>query len=79
MGTIAHRSTDVNVFEAIRRATDPLGVNGDNVSWLRPSAKEVLIRLGNLGFTVVPRELTRHTFTVDGPSESEQRLMDGNR
>ena len=66
----------VNVFEAVRRATDPYGMYGDAVAALPPTAKEVLTRLGDLGFTVVPRSEVSYTFEI---TESEQRVLDGNR
>ena len=51
----------INVFEAVRRATDPFGIDGMATAACRPQAKEVLTRLGKLGFVVVPRELTERT------------------
>ena len=73
----------VNVFEAVRRATDPYGMYGDAVAALPPTAKEVLTRLGDLGFTVVPRSMVSYTFEpLDSGSrvtEAEQRVLDGNR
>jgi len=43
----------INVFDAVRKATDPMGIDGEQVSAIPPSAKEVLARLGTLGFVVV--------------------------
>ena len=61
-----------NVFEAVRKATDPYGVNGEQVSPTPPSASEVLRRLGKMGFAVVPLYMVkpeRYIFeTYDAPA-----------
>jgi len=66
----------INVFEAVRRATCPYGSEDENVAALPPTPKEILTRLGKLGFTVVPRSEVSYTFEI---TESEQRVLDGNR
>lgn len=43
----------MNVYDAIRTATDPYGMNGDQVSANPPSAEETIERLRTLGFEIV--------------------------
>jgi hypothetical protein len=65
----------MNVFEAVRIATDPFGAEGVATGSHRPSAKEVLERLGKMGFAVVPREMTRISFTVEEPLEGIEQYQ----
>jgi len=44
----------ISVIEAVRRATDPFGMSGTRTAAMRPSAAEVIDRLAELGFVVVP-------------------------
>ena len=46
------------ITEAIRKATDPYGIDGDATSPMKPSASEVERRLWAQGFRVVRREDT---------------------
>ena len=68
----------ISVFEAIDRATDPFGPDGTRIAAARPSAKEVLIRLGNLGFSIVPLPMVKYTFTeIPLLTPQEARVLEG--
>jgi len=82
----------ITVIEAVRRAIDPWGMNGQYTTSMRPTATDVVERLAELGFVVAPRA---QVCTSDNPrdhqgdtcpihedrslTESEQRVLDGNR
>jgi hypothetical protein len=74
----------ISVHEAVRRAIDPWGMEGQHTTAMRPTASEVIDRLLSQGYVIVPAdvettgmesiaELDRYI------TESEQRLLDGNR
>lgn len=46
----------MNVIEAVRKATDPFGMEGLQTAFHRPSATEVIDRLAKLGFKIEPIE-----------------------
>jgi hypothetical protein len=82
----------ITAIEAVRKAIDPWGMEGQHTTAMRPTAAEVLDRLATLGFVVAPRA---RVCTSDNPrdhqgdtcpihedrflTESERRVMDGNR
>jgi hypothetical protein len=67
----------ISVIEAVRRAIDPWGMEGQHTSAMRPTASEVIDRLLSQGYTIIP--VPRTTINDEPISESEQRLLDGNR
>jgi hypothetical protein len=79
----------ISVIEAVRKATDPFGMNGTRTAACRPQAVEVIERLAELGFVVAPRaqactsdDPRNHqgdTCPVHEMSESEKRFMWGDR
>ena len=65
----------ISVHEAVRRAIDPWGMSGQHTTAMRPTASEVIDRLLSQGFVIIPEyESIKQPLT-----ESEQRLLDGNR
>jgi hypothetical protein len=54
---------DIDVLDAVRRATDPYGPNGEQTGARAPSAAEVVTRLDKLGFAVSRKELTTPPLT----------------
>jgi hypothetical protein len=77
----------ITAIEAVRKAIDPWGMEGQHTTAMRPTASEVVERLRTLGFAVARIDLlvSRDIFPIyrdqatDPVSESEQRVLDGNR
>lgn len=46
----------VTIIEAVRRATDPFGMEGTRTASMRPTAAEVIDRLEQQGYSVVSTE-----------------------
>lgn len=82
--TEVHMET-ITAIEAVRKATDPYGVHGERTAAMRPSASEVIERLAELGFVVARADVSGAWITIsearkrEGISESELRVLDGNR
>lgn len=76
----------ITAIEAVRRAIDPWGMSGQYTTAMRPTATDVIDRLAELGFAVTRAEERCKPFYPDhhpdcneSISDSEQRVLDGNR
>jgi hypothetical protein len=68
----------VTINEAVRRAMDPFGMDGNHTAAMRPSAADFLDRLEEQGYTVVPIESAQWLLDqVAALRETEKSLAQG--